>query len=253
MPISNRLNPALAPVRSAELNLHDQARSRLIVALDFPDAASAIHLVDQLEDTIQWFKVGLELFISAGPAFLEPIVARGHSVFLDLKLHDIPNTVAGAVKSAAALGARMLTVHASGGPAMLVAAREALHGLTDPPELLAVTVLTSMDSAELSAIGHRALASRAGRASGTHGDRIWNPGFCLFAPGSGFAPPAHGTGRGAGYPGNSAGRRRDWRSETYRISGSGSQPGCKLPCCGPPNYPGSHSRSVRRRDSQRNG
>jgi orotidine-5'-phosphate decarboxylase len=154
MPISNRLNPALAPVRSAESSLHGQARSRLIVALDVPDAASATHLVDQLEDTIQWFKIGLELFISAGPAFLETIVARGHSVFLDLKLHDIPNTVTGAVKSAAALGVRMLTVHASGGPGMLIAAREALQGLNDPPELLAVTVLTSMDSAELSAIGH---------------------------------------------------------------------------------------------------
>ena len=127
MPTSNRLNPELAPVRSAESSLHDQARSRLIVALDFPDAASAMHLVDQLEGTIHWFKIGLELFISAGPAFLEPIAARGHSVFLDLKLHDIPNTVTGAVKSAAALGARMLTVHASGGPAMLIAAREALQ------------------------------------------------------------------------------------------------------------------------------
>jgi orotidine-5'-phosphate decarboxylase len=84
---------------------------------------------------------------------LEPILARGCSVFLDLKFHDIPNTVAGAVRSAAGLGARMLTVHASGGPAMLAAARTALEGLANPPELLAVTMLTSMDVAQASAIG----------------------------------------------------------------------------------------------------
>ena len=88
------------------------------------------------------------------PSIVETLVARGHSVFLDLKLHDIPNQVAGAVRSAAKLGARMITVHAGGGPAMLTAAREAIAGLDSPPELLAVTVLTSMDHAQLEAIGH---------------------------------------------------------------------------------------------------
>lgn len=130
-----------------------EARKRLIVALDVPDAASAGVLVARLEDTCQWFKVGLELFVSAGPAVLEPILKRGHSVFLDLKFHDIPNTVSGAVRSAAALGVQMINVHAAGGPAMLAAARAALDGLTDPPELLAVTVVTSMDSAQQTAIG----------------------------------------------------------------------------------------------------
>jgi orotidine-5'-phosphate decarboxylase len=80
-------------------------------------------------------------------------VARGHSVFLDLKFHDIPNTVAGAVRSAAGLGVRMMTVHAAGGPAMLAAARAALDGVNDPPQLLAVTVLTSMDATQLKATG----------------------------------------------------------------------------------------------------
>ena len=130
-----------------------RARERLIVALDVPDATSAARLVDQLEGTCSWFKVGLELFVAAGPSVLEPLIKRGHNVFLDLKLHDIPNTVAGAVRSAAALGARMLTLHAGGGPAMLSAAKDALVGLTNPPELLAVTVLTSMDAGQLHATG----------------------------------------------------------------------------------------------------
>lgn len=95
----------------------------------------------------------MELFVAAGPAVLEPILARGHSVFLDLKFHDIPNTVAGAIRSTARLGVRMLTVHASGGPAMLAAARAALESISNPPELLAVTMLTSMDAAQANAVG----------------------------------------------------------------------------------------------------
>jgi orotidine-5'-phosphate decarboxylase len=133
--------------------LVDQARKRLIVALDVPDAASALALADRLEGTCQWFKVGLELFTAAGPGVLEPLLKRGHSIFLDLKFNDIPNTVAGAVRSVAALGVHMLTVHASGGPAMLAAARNALEGLPNRPQLLAVTVLTSMDSTQISAVG----------------------------------------------------------------------------------------------------
>jgi orotidine-5'-phosphate decarboxylase len=131
----------------------EEARKRLIVALDVPDAASAIRLVNQLENNCSWFKVGLELFIAAGPAVIEPLVARGHSVFLDLKLHDIPNTVGSAVRSAARLGASMITLHAAGGPAMLAAARSALDGVANPPELLAVTVLTSMDQNQINAVG----------------------------------------------------------------------------------------------------
>src|ERR1700758_564454 len=131
----------------------DEARKRLIVALDVSGAPAALDLVNRLEGTCTWFKVGLELFVAAGPAVLEALVARGHSIFLDLKFHDIPNTVAGAVRSAAGLGVRMMTVHASGGPEMLKAARATLDGVTDPPELLAVTVLTSMNAAELKSTG----------------------------------------------------------------------------------------------------
>jgi orotidine-5'-phosphate decarboxylase len=153
MPIPELLNPASVAAVPPAVHPSDGVRKRLIVALDVPDKASANALVARLEDTCQWFKVGLELFVAAGPAVLEPILRRGHSVFLDLKFHDIPNTVAGAVRSAAALGVRMMTVHGSGGPAMLTAARAALEGLPDPPQLLAVTVLTSMDATQLAAVG----------------------------------------------------------------------------------------------------
>lgn len=153
MPIPERLNPTFGAVRTPAFDPVELARDRLIVALDVPRADAAIELVNQLEATCHWFKVGLELFVSAGPAVLEPLVARGHSIFLDLKLHDIPNTVAGAVRSAASLGVRMLTLHALGGPAMLSAARNAAGGCENPPELLAVTVLTSMDQAQMNAVG----------------------------------------------------------------------------------------------------
>ena len=153
MPIPERMNPTFASALPPAVDMLEEARKRLIVALDVPDAVSAIDLVNRLEGNCHWFKVGLELFVSAGPAVLEPLVERGHSVFLDLKLHDIPNTVAGAVRSAAALGVRMITIHASGGPAMLSAARDALEGIDNPPELLAVTVITSMDAAQMSAVG----------------------------------------------------------------------------------------------------
>jgi orotidine-5'-phosphate decarboxylase len=153
MPIPERMNPTFASGRSAEPGRMVGARKRLIVALDMSSTEVAEDMVRQLEGACQWFKVGLELFSAAGPAVVESLAARGHSVFLDLKFHDIPNTVAGAVRSAAALGARMMTVHAAGGQAMLAAARAALDGVADPPQLLAVTVLTSMDAEQLKATG----------------------------------------------------------------------------------------------------
>jgi orotidine-5'-phosphate decarboxylase len=151
MAVSGSLSPDCSLLSTA--GRFESARRRLIVALDVPDASSADRLIHRLEGTCSWFKVGLELFVAAGPAVLDPILASGYSVFLDLKFHDIPNTVAGAVQSAARLGARMLTIHASGGPAMLAAARSALDGTANPPELLAVTMLTSMDAAQTTAIG----------------------------------------------------------------------------------------------------
>jgi orotidine-5'-phosphate decarboxylase len=155
MPVSDRLNPSLGPASAAALTVDpfQEARKRLIVALDVPDAASATLLVDRLEGTCHWLKVGLELFVGAGPAVIAPLIERGHSIFLDLKFHDIPNTVAGSVRSAAALGVHMINVHAGGGPAMLSAARRALDSFPNPPQLLAVTILTSMDQGQLAATG----------------------------------------------------------------------------------------------------
>jgi orotidine-5'-phosphate decarboxylase len=153
MHISERLNLDSASVGVVADPL-EQARKKLIVALDVPDAASAHAMVDRLENTCHWFKVGLELFTAAGPSVIEPLLKRGHSIFLDLKFHDIPNTVAGAVRSAASLGVHMITIHGAGGPAMLAAARKAIEGRSNPPQLLAVTVLTSMDIAQLAATGN---------------------------------------------------------------------------------------------------
>jgi orotidine-5'-phosphate decarboxylase len=152
------------------------ARERLIVALDVPSARAATELVARLEGSCQWFKVGMELFTACGPSVVKSLTEKGSSVFLDLKFHDIPNTVAGAVRSAAGLGVRMLTLHAGGGPAMLSAAREALDGLSNPPQLLAVTVLTSMNASQLQALGIRRtpakqveLLARVGLKAGIHG------------------------------------------------------------------------------------
>jgi orotidine-5'-phosphate decarboxylase len=127
-------------------------KDRLAVALDLPDTLQAFDLVNRLGDTCQWFKVGMELYYAAGNSFVQQLRDRGFNVFLDLKLHDIPNTVAGAVRSATQAGASLLTVHASGGAAMLSAAAEAA-ATPGAPRLLAVTVLTSMDANELSGIG----------------------------------------------------------------------------------------------------
>ncbi len=125
---------------------------RLVVALDFPSAEIAMDMVDQLQGVCRWFKVGMELYYAAGNPILDHLRKRGFNVFLDLKLHDIPNTVAGAVRTVAGAGASLLTIHAGGGEKMMRAAAQAASR-PDAPRLLAVTVLTSMDAAELEAVG----------------------------------------------------------------------------------------------------
>ncbi len=132
--------------------MHDP-RSRLIVALDVPDRAAAIDTVNRLSSHVECFKVGLEVFTSEGPGLVEEIRGRGEKVFLDLKLHDIPNTVRGAVRSACRLGIHMLTVHASGGKKMLAAAVEEAQSSASPPLLLAVTALTSLSQPDIAKLG----------------------------------------------------------------------------------------------------
>lgn len=178
---------------------------RIIVALDYPDAAAARQFVARVRPDMCRLKVGKELFVAAGPAFVQELVGQGYDVFLDLKFHDIPNTVAQACKAAARLGVWMMNVHAAGGPRMLAAAREALEGMsngTQPrPLLIAVTVLTSMGAEELKAIGVEADAEHqvlrlAGltRAAGLDGvvcsaqeavalRRALGNEFCLVTPG----------------------------------------------------------------------
>ena len=127
--------------------------SRLIIALDFPTAEQALAFVKPLDPQQCKLKVGFELFVAAGPDFVRALVQQGFAVFLDLKFHDIPNTVASACKAAAQLGVWMINVHASGGAKMMQAAQQALQDFENPPKLIAVTVLTSMDKAQLSGTG----------------------------------------------------------------------------------------------------
>ncbi len=174
---------------------------RIIVALDYPDAAAARQFVTKVRPEMCRLKVGKELFVAAGPDFVRELVGQGYDVFLDLKFHDIPNTVAQACKAAARLGVWMMNVHASGGPRMLSAAREALESMPERPLLIAVTVLTSMGGEELKAIGVDAGAERqvlrlAGltRDAGLDGvvcsareaatlRQNLGPDFCLVTPG----------------------------------------------------------------------
>jgi orotidine-5'-phosphate decarboxylase len=126
---------------------------RVIVALDFSDETGALDLAARLDPALCRLKVGKELFTAAGPRVVHQLVGRGFSIFLDLKFHDIPNTVASACRAAARLGVWMLNVHASGGRAMLRAAREAVPVGAHSPKLIAVTLLTSMAASDLSETG----------------------------------------------------------------------------------------------------
>lgn len=136
-------------------------RTTPIVALDVPTVEDALRVVATLGSRCRFYKIGLELFTAAGPAVVTRVLDTGSDVFLDLKLHDIPNTVRGAARSAAALGVRLLTVHGIGGPEMLQAAVDGGGGALG---ILAVTVLTSVDDA--------ALALSTGRATASVGDEV---------------------------------------------------------------------------------
>jgi len=126
---------------------------RIIVALDYPDAKSAAAAAARLDPALCRVKVGAELYTAAGPALVASLQRSGYGVFLDLKFHDIPNTVAGACAAAAGLGVWMINVHALGGRAMMEAARAALARRGAKPKLVAVTLLTSMGAADMAETG----------------------------------------------------------------------------------------------------
>ncbi|PHR66848.1 MAG: orotidine-5'-phosphate decarboxylase [Idiomarina sp.] len=128
-------------------------QSLIFVALDYANAETARPLIDKLSPQQCGLKVGKELFTSAGPEFVRELVQRGFKVFLDLKFHDIPNTVNKAVRAAAELGVWMVNVHASGGRRMLEAARDAVADMPNRPYVIAVTVLTSMSAEDLQEVG----------------------------------------------------------------------------------------------------
>jgi orotidine-5'-phosphate decarboxylase len=192
-----------------------EPRDRLIVALDLPTAAEARRIVQALGDSVSTYKVGKELFTREGPQLVRELVGGGRRVFLDLKFHDIPNTVAGAVRAAAGLGAHMLTVHACGGAAMLRAAVGAAAESPSPPLVLAVTVLTSLGDSDLAAVGVGGSARQQvlrlaalARECGCGGvvaspqeaaelRRGLGAGFVIVTPGVRSAEPAAG-GRAAG-------------------------------------------------------
>jgi orotidine-5'-phosphate decarboxylase len=179
------------------------ARDRLIVALDMPGLPAAEALVERLAGVVAHYKVGSALFTAVGPAAVEMVRRRGGRVFLDLKYHDIPATVAGAVEAAARLGVGLLTVHASGGAAMLRAAAEAARAAgRDRPRIVAVTVLTSLDRAALqrelgvpvAVLGHAVHLAALAREAGCDGvvaspreaarlRSILGPGALIVTPG----------------------------------------------------------------------
>lgn len=129
--------------------------SHIIVALDYADEKSAMQLVNKLEPGSCRLKVGKEMFTRLGPRFVESLSAKGFDVFLDLKFHDIPNTVAGACAAACDLGVWMVNVHASGGRRMMEAAKEAINKSSHQPLLIAVTILTSLDAEDIHEIGYQ--------------------------------------------------------------------------------------------------
>lgn len=127
---------------------------KVIVALDFPASEPALALLDQIDPAQCRVKIGKEMFTRAGPAFVEQVAGRGYQIFLDLKYHDIPNTVASACAAAADMGVWMMNVHASGGRKMMTAAAQRLAGLQSRPLLIGVTILTSLGQEDIAEIGY---------------------------------------------------------------------------------------------------
>lgn len=210
------------------------AAERLIVALDFPDQSEALRLVEKLVGEIPSFKVGMELFTAAGPEVVRKIVDLGGRVFLDLKFHDIPNTVAGAARSAVGLGLWMFNMHVAGGPEMMRAAvtavREAARARNErPPLLVGVTVLTSIDDglwrdrlgfgpSAVAAVRHLALMAQEAGLDGVVASpqeiravkEACGPEFLTVTPGIRPQDASHGDQRRTMTPGEAAALGSDY-------------------------------------------
>jgi orotidine-5'-phosphate decarboxylase len=228
--------------------------NQLLVALDVDTADAATALADRLRGVVGGFKIGSRLFTSVGPAFVESMTARGDRVFLDLKFHDIPSTVAGAVAAATRLGVWMVNVHASGGVAMMRAARaaadeEAARGGRAAPLVIAVTMLTSMDQRTATEVGFAdPVTDQVGRlaalaaAAGLDGvvaspleigivRRRCGDGFTIVTPGIRDEPHHRGTERGGGAPAGEAERgggapaKRDRGTGAPGVENSPAAPG----------------------------
>ena len=217
----------------------------MIVALDAPDADAALALAARLDPGACRVKVGNELFVAAGPAVVDKLHASGFEVFLDLKFHDIPNTVAGACRSAARLGVWMLNVHASGGEAMMRAAREAVDAGTRRPLLIAVTMLTSLADADVARVGFAGSAAenaerlaRLARASGMDGvvcsaeeapqlRRATGASFLLVTPGIRMASDARGDQARVATPAEAVRRGSDYLVIGRPVTGA-ADPGAAL-------------------------
>lgn len=186
-----------------------QPRDRLMVALDFPSAAEARRGAAAVGASAGWLKIGKQLFTAEGPSLVRELAQAGHNIFLDQKFHDIPATVAGAVKAASALGVGIITVHGSGGSAMMKAAVQAARETEAPPMVVAVTVLTSHTDAELQEMGiagrvvdHVLRLASLARTAGCDGvvasaqeaseiRRELGAGFAIITPGVRPAGSAH--------------------------------------------------------------
>lgn len=200
----------------------------VVVALDYPSAAPALALAQCLSPQLCRLKVGKELFTRSGPDLVEALQQHGYEVFLDLKFHDIPNTVAGAVRAAADLGVWMVNVHAGGGRRMMEAAVEALSGFDRRPLLIGVTVLTSLSNADLAELGYTesagervvrlaALAADSGLdgvvCSALEAPELRaarGPDFCLVTPGIRLAGDDPGDQRRVVSPADAIARGADY-------------------------------------------
>jgi orotidine-5'-phosphate decarboxylase len=218
---------------AAHLERPRTSRERLCAALDVPDPQAAARLASQLVSSVGMFKVGLELFVAHGRAAVDAVLPLGLPLFLDLKLHDIPQTVESAARGIGGLGASLTTVHAGGGPAMVAAAKRGLAAGAaaagrPAPLLLAVTVLTSMSEADLAAVGLGGPASEAvlrlGRLAVEAGAdglvcspqetgllrRALGPGPLLVVPGVRPAGSAKGDQQRTGTPAQTVRDGADW-------------------------------------------